>query len=210
MPLSPVQTSSVTAALRELASVAGCWTASRAPTIKSGWTTSTKSVSGTAVPRRTERTRWIRCRSSHLDIWWRRSTCCRRFQTSSSTASPARMLQESGPVGRSLYCCRLRFGVVATLRSMTGRVEMVGGPGFEPGPHGPELCELSSRNHSIALGFMEAPFLGRMEPYVEAERPVELQRLTLSFRVGTCVGAVVERPERSDDGCAAARRMRPK
>src|SRR5438046_8388629 len=119
MPLSPVQTSSVTAALRELASVAGCWTASRAPTIKSGWTTSTKSVSGTAVPRRTERTRWIRCRSSHLDIWWRRSTCCRRFQTSSSTASPARMLPESGPLGRSLYCCRLRFGVAATLRPTT-------------------------------------------------------------------------------------------
>jgi hypothetical protein len=24
--------------------------------------------------------------------------------------------------------------------------KLVGGPGFEPGPHGPELCELPSRN----------------------------------------------------------------
>src|SRR5207248_10747578 len=50
----------------------------------------------------------------------------------------ARMLQKSGPLGRNLYCCRLRFGVVATLRPTTGRVEMVGRTGHHlvsPRPH---------------------------------------------------------------------------
>src|SRR5438445_743538 len=51
-----------------------------------------------------------------------------------------RLLLQSRRLGRIPYCCRLHFGVEATLRATTGRVEMVGDPGFEPGSHDPEIC----------------------------------------------------------------------
>ena len=40
---------------------------------------------------------------------------------------------------------RIVWPLRRTPRNADFEPEMVGGPGFEPGPHGPELCDLSSR-----------------------------------------------------------------